>query len=309
MTGLKWARKTTHTLSEELTAQELSVCPNTVGRLLRVLKFSLRVNRKSIAETRHPDRDQQFRYLAGLKADFLLRGQPVISVDSKKRELVGNFKNAGATYRRQADPVFGHDFRSLAEGVALPYGMLDLARNDGYVVVGTSHDTAAFAVNAIELWLATYGWWHYPNMTELLILCDAGGSNSYRTRLWKYALYQRLAQEHGITITVCHYPSGASKWNPVDHRLFSFISLNWAGVPLRSYDTVLNYIRRTTTRTGLTVDATLDMDDYPTRVKVVDDQHPPARDPAEVELHDQLLKPCLDPAAGVGVSKLFLTCT
>lgn len=285
MTGLQWARKTTHTLSEELTAQELPICPNTVGRLLRVLKFSLHVNRKSIAETRHPDRDQQFRYLAQLKADFLHRGQPVISVDSKKRELVGNFKNTGATYRRQADPVSVHDFPSLAEGVALPYGLLDWVRNDGYVVVGTSHDTAAFAVDAIELWLSTYGWWHYPSMTELLILCDAGGSNSCRTRLWKYALYQRLAQEHGITVTVCHYPSGASKWNPVDHRLFSCISRNWAGVPLRSYETILNYIRTTTTRTGLTVDATLDLTDYPTRVKVVDD------DFSQIKIHRHEILP------------------
>ena len=250
----------------------MPICPNTVGRLLRDLKYSLHVNRKSIAETRHPDRDQQFRYLTGLKCDFLRRGQPVLSVDSKKRELVGNFKNAGATYRREAADVSVHDFPSLAEGVALPYGLLDLARNEGYVVVGTSHDTSAFAVDAVELWLSTYGWWHYPNMTELLILCDAGGSNSCRTRLWKYALYQRLAQEHGIAVTVCHYPSGASKWNPVDHRLFSFISLNWAGVPLRTYELVLNYIRTTTTRTGLTVDATLDLTDYPTRVKVGDDE-------------------------------------
>ena len=197
----------------------------------------------------------------------------MVSVDSKKRELVGDFKNAGATYRREADDVSVYDFPSLAEGVALPYGLLDLARNEGYVVVGTSHDTAAFAVDAIELWLSTYGWWHYPKMTQLLILCDGGGSNSSRTHLWKYALYQRLAQEHGIAVTVCHYPPGASKWNPVDHRLFSFISRNWAGVPLRSYETVLNRIRTTTTRTGLSVDATLDRADYPTRVKVDKDEY------------------------------------
>lgn len=284
MTELRWARKTTYTLADELAAQGLPICPNTVGRLLQAQKYSLHVCRKSIAETRHPDRDQQFHYLTERKCDFLLRGQPVISVDSKKRELIGNFKNVGATYRRDPDPVLMHDFPSLAEGVALPYGLLDLARNEGYVVVGTSHDTAAFAVDAIELWLSTYGWWHYPNMTELLILCDAGGSNSCRTRLWKYALYQRLAQEHGLAVTVCHYPSGASKWNPADHRLFSFISRNWAGVPLRTYEILLNRIRTTTTRTGLTVDATLDLTDYPTRVKVSDDEF----DQIHIHPHDTL---------------------
>ena len=268
MTGLQWARKTTRTLAAELEARSLSISPNTVGSLLRDLNYSLRVNRKSIAETRHPDRDQQFRYLTRVKQDFLLRGQPVLSVDSKKRELVGAFKNPGSTWRRQADDVLVHDFPSVAEGVALPYGLYDVALNQGYVVVGTSKDTAAFAVDAIELWLSSYGWWNYPHLTELLILCDAGGSNSCRTHLWKYALSQRVAQEHGIAVTVCHYPPGASKWNPVDHRLFSFISLNWAGVPLRNYETVLNRIRTTTTRTGLSVDATLHPTIYETGVKV-----------------------------------------
>ena len=268
MTGRKWARKTTRTLSAELEARSLSICPNTVGSLLRDMEYSLRVNRKSIAETRHADRDPQFRYLTAVKHDFLLRGHPVISVDSKKRELIGAFKNAGSTWRREADDVLVHDFPSLADGVALPYGIYDLGLNAGYVVVGTSRDTAAFAVDAVELWLSAYGWWHYANMTELLILCDTGGSNSCRTHLWKYALSQRLAQEHGIAVTVCHYPPGASKWNPVDHRLFSFISFNWAGVPLRDYETVLNRIRTTTTRTGLAVDATLHTTVYAKGVKV-----------------------------------------
>jgi len=272
MTGLKWSRKTTHTLSEELAARGLPACPNTVGALLGEMAFSLRVNRKSVAETRHPDRDRQFQYFSGVKQDFLDRGLPVISVDSKKRELIGNFYNAGRTYRRQGDEVWAHDFPSLADGVALPYGIYELARNQGSVVVGTSRDTPAFAVDAIELWLSCYGWWHYPHMTELLILCDAGGSNGYRPRLWKYALSQRLAQEHGIAVTVCHYPPGASKWNPVEHRLFSFISLNWAGVPLRNYETVLKRIRKTTTSTGLTVDAVLHQTVYPKGVKIDDQQ-------------------------------------
>jgi hypothetical protein len=279
MSDLKYTRKTTHTLSAELRARQLPICANTVGRLLRAQKYSLRVNRKAVAETHHPDRDRQFRYLTELRCAFLDRGQPVISVDSKKRELIGNFKNAGATWRRGSDRVWVHDFPSLAEGVALPYGILDWARNLGYVVVGTTHDTAAFAVDAIELWLSTYGWWHYPRMTELLILCDGGGSNSCRTHLWKYALYQRLALEHGIAVTVCHYPPGASHYNPVDHRLFSFISLNWRGVPLRSYEILLNRIRSTTTQSGLTVDAILDLTEYPTHVKVSKDEY------SQINLH------------------------
>lgn len=234
-------------------------------------RYSLRVNRKSIASTRHPDRDLQFCYLATVKQDFLDRGLPVISVDSKKRELVGAFYNKGRAWRRQPLDVLIHDFRSNAQGVALPYGVYEVARNNGTVIVGTSHDTAAFAVDSIGLWLDSTGWPTYPAMSELLILCDAGGSNGYRTRLWKYALSQ-LVREHGITVTVAHYPPGASKWNPADHRLFSFISLNWAGVPLRDYETILNYLRTTTTRRGLEVNAILHTEHYPTGVKVSDAQ-------------------------------------
>lgn len=239
--------------------------------MLRESNYSLRVNRKSIAETRHPDRDSQFGYIATRKQAFVESGQPFISVDSKKRELVGDFYNKGRAWRREAVEVLCHDFRSNALGVALPYGIYEQARNKATVVVGVSHDTPAFAVDAIGFWLRSSAWPAYPDMSELLILCDAGGSNSCRARLWKYALYQ-LAREHGISITVCHYPSGASKWNPVDHRLFSFVSLNWAGIPLHDYDTVLNYLITTTTSTGLKVDAILDTTVYPTGVKIDDAQ-------------------------------------
>ena len=268
---MKWSRKNPRTLSDELKARGVEACPNTVAATLREQHYSLRVNRKSVASTHHPDRDLQFRHLATVKQDFLDRGVPVISVDSKKRELVGAFRNPGRAWRREPHDVLIHDFRSNAQGVALPYGIYDLARNHGTIIVGTSHDTAAFAVDSVGLWLDSTGWHTYPDMSELLILCDAGGSNGYRTRLWKYALSQ-LVREHGIAVTVGHYPPGASKWNPADHRLFSFISLNWAGVPLRDYETILNYLRTTTTRSGLEVNASLHTQLYATGVEVSNDQ-------------------------------------
>ena len=258
MTGLKWTRRSTYSISEALAAEGLAACPNTVATLLKELDFSLKRNRKEISETQHPQRDTQFQHIGVTKTEFLDRGQPMISVDSKKRELVGLFFNAGQTWCRQDQRVLAHDF--------------DWVANTGTVVVGTSHATSESAVDAIETWLTSYGWYHYPDMTELLILCDAGGSNSCRTRLWKYALSERLVQEHGISVTVCHYPSGASKWNPIEHRLFRQISLNWAGVPLESYQLILNRIRRVTTKTGLTVDATLNRKRYDTGKKVPPDE-------------------------------------
>lgn len=271
VTGVKWSRKNPRTLSDELKDRGIEASPNTVSNVMRDERYSLRVNRKSVAESRHPERDQQFRYLVTVKQDFLERGEPVISNDSKKRELVGNFRNKGSAWRRESNDVLMRDFPSNALGVALPYGIYDVARDSGTVVVGTSHDTAAFAVAATDIWLGTTGLSVYSGMRELLILCDSGGSNSYRIRLWKYALWQ-LASRHGIAVTVCHYPPGASKWNPADHRLFSFISMNWSGIPLRDYETVLKYLSTTTTRTGLTVDAILHSADYPTGVKVSRDQ-------------------------------------
>ncbi|MBF8280015.1 MAG: hypothetical protein HW385_1447 [candidate division NC10 bacterium] len=233
----------------------------------------MRVNRKSIAQTRqHPDRNEQFHYIARLKQEFQDRGQPHISVDSKKRELVGPFYNKGRAWRQEAAEVFTHDFPSYASGVALLYGIYEPIRNKGTMVVGTSHDTPAFAVDAIGLWLKTFGWSAYPAMTDLLITCDGGGSNSCRARLWKLALYHRLFREHGIKVTVCHYPTGASKYNPIERRLFSFVTLNWAGVPLRDYETILNRIRTTKTTPGLSVEAILNTADYPLGIKVDDVQ-------------------------------------
>ena len=240
MSSLKWSRKSTYTISKELYAYGITVSPKTTGNYLKDMNYSLKSNKKTIAETQHPGRNQQFIIIAEMRKRFADNGQPIISVDSKKKELIGNFKNQGRTWKVKAEEVFVHDFRSKAIGIANPYGIYDTITNNGTIVVGTSYDTAEFAVESIELWLNSYGYNHYPDMKNLLILCDAGGSNGYRARLWKYALYNKICRSYGITITVCHYPSGASKWNPTDHRLFSFISMNWAGVPLRSFAIELN---------------------------------------------------------------------
>ena len=272
MGGLRWSRKSTHTVSEELRSKDICLSPKTAGNLLKDMKYSLKSNRKTIAETQHPDRDQQFKIIADMKKEFTGPGQPIISVDSKKKELIGNFKNPGRRYVKEADRVLDHDFRSKAVGIANPYGIYDTTANTGTVVVGVSSDTSEFAVQSIKFWLTSYGLKQYPGAKKLLILCDAGGSNGYRPRLWKYALYNEICCLFGISVTVCHYPSGASKWNPADHRLFSFISMNWAGVPLRSYDIMLNYIRKTTTQQGLKVDAVLNEKKYEKGIKVSDEQ-------------------------------------
>jgi hypothetical protein len=272
MSSLKWSRKSTYTISKELYAYGLTVSPKTTGNYLKDMNYSLKSNKKTIAETQHPGRNQQFIIIAEMRKRFADNGQPIISVDSKKKELIGNFKNHGRTWKIKAEEVLVHDFRSKAIGIANPYGIYDTITNNGIIVVGTSHDTAEFAVESIELWLNSYGYNQYPDMKNLLILCDAGGSNGYRARLWKYALYNKICRSYGITITVCHYPSGASKWNPTDHRLFSFISMNWAGVPLRSFDIMLNYIRTTTTHQGLKVDAMLNEKIYQKGIKISDSQ-------------------------------------
>jgi hypothetical protein len=225
-----------------------------------------------VAETYHPDRNEQFEYIGEMKHRFFDNGQPVISVDSKKKELIGNFKNPGRKWSKTYDAVLHHDFRSQALGIAAPYGIYDIAKNKGFVVVGTSYDTAEFAVESIESWLNAYGFEQYRHLRHILILCDSGGSNGYRVRQWKYALYHKICTPYRITVTVCHYPSGASKWNPVDHRLFSFITMNWAAEPLRSWDIMLNFIRQTRTAKGLTVDAILNEKQYEKGTKISDDQ-------------------------------------
>jgi Rhodopirellula transposase DDE domain len=239
----------------------------TVARLLRQQGYSLRTNRKRLAGTHDPDRDRQFRVLARRRGYFLDRGWPVLSVDCKKKELVGNFKNPGRCWRRAPLDVLDHDFPSKADGRAIPYGIYDVGRNEGYVVVGTSHETAQFATAAIRCWLLDEGLWRYRGVRRLAIEADCGGGNSSRSWGWRAGL-QALADEFGLTITVGHFPPSASKWNLIEHRLFSQISRNWSGQPLGSYETILKFIRATTSGTGLRCWACLDRREYPTKVKV-----------------------------------------
>lgn len=267
MTGLLWTHRSTRTLARAMRAKGIEVSPKTIARLLRQAGFSLRTNRKRLAEVGNPDRDRQFRYLTHLRKLYISRGLPAISVDTKKKELIGPYKNPGKTWRRTAQAVFAHDFPSYAEGRAIPYGIYDLAHNDGLVVVGISHDTPRFAVAAIRRWWLLVGRKRYAGKKHLLIQADAGGSNDWRKWEWKVAL-QSLADEFVLIITVNHHPPGASKWNRIDHRMFSLISGSWAGEPLTSYEKVLKYIRRTRSSTGFHCRAILDTKEYPTNWKV-----------------------------------------
>jgi DDE family transposase len=262
-TGLLWTHRSLRRLAKALGRHGLRLAPNTIARLLDQAGFSLRTNRKRLAEVHHPDRDRQFRYLRRLRKLSLSRGWPVISVDTKKKEWIGPFKNPGRTWRRDAQAVLAHDFPSLAVGRAIPYGIYDVAHNDGLVVVGTSHETAAFACASIRRWWLLVGRPRYPRARRLLIEADCGGANDYREWEWKVGL-QRLADEFDLVITVTHYPPGASKWNPIDHRMFSLISRNWVGEPLVSYEIVLQHIRRTRSATGFHCRAVLDTHEYPT---------------------------------------------
>ena len=237
--------------------QAYSIGRTTVRRLLKQLDYGLVANRKSLTGPDHPDRDRQFRYLHRVRGHYLRAGYPVISVDTKNKELIGHFANQGRTWRQTAEPVNAHDFPSDALGRAVPYGIYDLTHNQGTVYVGNSYDTSEFAVHAIAQWWADPERPRFQQEDKMLILCDAGGSNSCRFWLWKLELQRQLADQFGLAVLVCHYPTGASKYNPIEYRLFSQISLNWAGKPLRSFDTMLNYIRGTTTVTGLTVRAFL----------------------------------------------------
>jgi hypothetical protein len=269
--GTKWTRKTLRKLVKELQRKQFKVGRETVRRLLKQLDYSLRYNRKQRSKRQDADRDRQMRYLARTRRAFLKAKKPVISVDCKKKELIGNFKNAGRTWRREARSVLATDFPSDADGRAIPYGLYDVARNRGFVGVGVSHETAAFAVNVIRRWWHTEGRAAYPAQTELLIQADGGGANGYRSWLWKWEL-QGLADETGLTIMVTHYPTSASKWNWIEHRLFCHISANWAGEPLISFETVLKFIRTTTTETGLCCMAYLDRKHYLTKVVVTPEQ-------------------------------------
>jgi len=266
----RWVSHSLRHVTQELQGREYDVSRMTIGRLLRDLDYSLQANCKRFTGDPHPDRDRQFRYIARVKRLFWEAGYPVISVDAKKRELIGNFKNPGQVWCREPDIVNAYDFPTDAVGVAIPYGVYDPRHNFGAVYVGTCAETGEFAVEALGLWYEDSDRPNFPREDKLLILCDAGGSNGCRSRLWKRQLQVHLADRLGIEVMVCHYPTGASKWNLIEHKLFNHISLNWAGKPLRTYETMLGYIQGTTTTTGLKVKAELVDHTYQTGLKVSD---------------------------------------
>lgn len=270
MSSAKWLNCRLRDLQAALAGRGHAASLPVLSRLLRAAGYRLRGNAKQWAGPAHPDRDAQFVHIAAEQARHLEQGQPVISVDTKKKELVGPFKNSGRTWNTQPEVVHVHDFESDGVGRAVPYGIYDLRRNQGTVYVGQSADTPQFAVDAIAAWCATELRVCYPQATALLIQADGGGSNSARSRVWKAQLQEQVADRFGLTVTVCHYPPGTSKWNPIEHRLFSEISKTWAGCPLRSFEVVLGYLRQTTTSTGLRVQAELVTTPYGTGVKVTD---------------------------------------
>ena len=271
MSPLRWTIKSTRTLAAELTRLGHQAGSSLVGRMLHYLGYSLQANAKVTEGAQHPDRDAQFRHINATAAEHLAAGQPVISVDCKKKELVGDYANGGAEWEPAGSPrrVDVHDFPDEEMGKAIPYGVFDVGGNEGWVNVGDHHDTPAFAVASILRWWERMGRLRYPDATRLMITADAGGSNGYRSRVWKTEL-ANLAATIGLIITVCHMPPGTSKWNKIEHRLFSFITMNWRGKPLTTYRTVVELIAGTTTRTGLTVQADFDEGYYPIGVKVTD---------------------------------------
>jgi stage V sporulation protein SpoVS len=268
---LRWTCKSLRQLATELSGQGYIVSHTSIGGLLKKLGYSLQGNRKTLEGTEHPDRNAQFEYINSRAEETLRQGQPVISVDTKKKELVGQFKNGGKEWRPEGDPekVNVYDFVDKELGRVNPYGVYDLANNTGWVSVGTDHDTASIAVSTIRRWWLTMGAPLYPDVKELMIMADGGGSNGSRVRLWKLEL-QQLSDELGLPIRVSHFPPGTSKWNKIEHRLFSHISMNWRGQPLVSHEVIVNLIAATTTRKGLKVHAELDSKPYPKGIKVTD---------------------------------------
>lgn len=270
---LRWTCKSTRRLAEELTRQRHPVSDRTVASLLKERGYSLQANRKTREGQSHPDRNAQFEYINVSVLRFQRRGSPAISVDTKKKELVGDFKNSGREWRPKGTPedVRVHDFQDKLLGKAIPYGVYDIASNQGWVNVGIDHDTAQFAANSIQRWWTRMGQLRFPKATELLITADGGGSNSHRSRLWKVCL-QELANELDMKLQICHFPPGTSKWNKIEHRLFSFITQDWRGKPLISVQAIVNLIASTKTRKGLVVKAAIDDNHYETNIKVTDEE-------------------------------------
>lgn len=266
-----WTGKRLVQITRELRQLDIAVSPRTVRRLLDQLGYALHANSKSLSAP-HEQRDQQFQCIARQKRRFVRGSLPIISVDTKKKELVGNFKNPGRVWGREAVPVKDHDFRSEAKGMAIPYGLYDMVANRGSVFVGTSHDTPEFAAGNVAQWWHDFGRKNYSDASQLLILADSGGSNGARVRAWKIALQKQVADRFDLEVTVCHYPTGASKWNPIEHRLFSEISKHWAGQPLDSYQTILRLIQETKTQTGLRVTSHLVSKHFDTGKKVSAEQ-------------------------------------
>jgi len=272
MSRLKWTGKSTCVIAGELKKKGINIHSTSVARLLHDLDYSLQANKKVIAGKGHPDRDAQFKNINNTVNRFIRFGFPVISVDTKKKELVGQFKNNGRVWRKQGEAikVNDHDFPSLGAGVAIPYGAYDLQKNMGFVNVGMSADTSEFAVNSIWQWWRHFGRKHYFNSDHLLVCADGGGSNGSRSRSWKFHL-QEFSNKSGLKVTVCHYPPGTSKWNKIEHRMFSFISINWKGRPLENYESVVKLIGSTTTKKGLKIKARLDKKVYQKGIKIDDD--------------------------------------
>jgi hypothetical protein len=277
VSGCKWTRKATGKIARQLKRMGIGVSANTVGRLLKKMDYSLRKNLKSLESgLRNPpaprQRNQQFCYIRSQIKAYAAHGLPVISVDSKSRELIGPFHQHGRRWCQTPTAVLDHDFPSDSQGVAIPYGIYDFCRNEGFVNLGTNRDTAEFAIASIRAWWQTIGSTNYPDADKLLVLADCGGSNGYRTRLWKHQLQVSFADRFNLCVKVCHYPPGTSKWNPIEHRMFSFISNNWVAHPLIDYETVLKFIRTTKTSAGLKIRAALHTKKYQKGIRIDDKQ-------------------------------------
>ena len=272
MKNLKWTCKSTRNIADELKKLDHDITHETVRAILKNQGYSLQINKKMLSGKNHPDRDAQFKYINRSVNKFFKNKNPVISVDTKKKELIGNFSNKGQEWKKkgEATKVLDHDFGSLGSGIAVPYGSYDVKRNEGFVNVGVSSDTAEFAVNSIWQWWRHFGKQSYKDSSELLICADGGGSNSSRSRAWKFYL-QELSNKIGVSITVCHYPPGTSKWNKIEHRMFSFISMNWKGKPLENYESILKLISETKTKGGLKIKSGLDTKQYAKGKKIKDE--------------------------------------